>query len=266
MKKQMIFAAFVAVGVIATVNGAKQEFKSKLTPEQRAERRSRIQMKQFGGYVRKPNSAIGKVVFLNAQKTVPSADFSKALKVIDETVHPLLEVKDVDSFNVQNPGDDIKNAGGKIGVVIADTPGLPSLLTAPEAGWAIVNVAALKEGADREKLAHRVRVEILRAFAFAGGAFMPRDPVVLRADVLCAKDLDRLTELGYGSDVQTSFERSLPWRGVTPWKQVTYEQACKQGWAPKPTNDFQKVIWNDVYAIPDKPIEIKFDPKRDAGK
>ena len=42
----------------------------------------------------------------------------------------------------------------------------------------------------------------------------------------------------------------------------TYRQACQEGWAPAPKNDEQKAIWNQVHAIPDKPIKIEFDPKR----
>ena len=52
-------------------------------------------------------------------------------------------------------------------------------------------------------------------------------------------------------------------RGVKMVKVGTYRQACQEGWAPAPKNDEQKAIWNQVHAIPDKPIKIEFDPKKD---
>ena len=43
----------------------------------------------------------------------------------------------------------------------------------------------------------------------------------------------------------------------------THKKACQEGWAPAPTNDVQKAIWEKVHAIPDKPMTIEFDPKKD---
>ena len=44
---------------------------------------------------------------------------------------------------------------------------------------------------------------------------------------------------------------------------MTYKSACQEGWAPEPTNDVQRTIWKQVHAVPDKPITIEFDPKKD---
>ena len=50
--------------------------------------------------------------------------------------------------------------------------------------------------------------------------------------------------------------------GVTPSRKATYQVACREGWAPAPTNDVQKAIWDEVRKLPEKPIQIKFDPKK----
>ena len=47
--------------------------------------------------------------------------------------------------------------------------------------------------------------------------------------------------------------------GVTPARKGTYESACQQGWAPAPTNEAQKAIWDKVHAIPDQPLKIKYE-------
>ena len=50
--------------------------------------------------------------------------------------------------------------------------------------------------------------------------------------------------------------------GVTPARKGTYEAACQQGWAPAPTNDIQKAIWDKIHAVPATPMKIEFDPKK----
>lgn len=50
---------------------------------------------------------------------------------------------------------------------------------------------------------------------------------------------------------------------VRPYRVAKYSEACQEGWAPPPTNEFQKAIWDKVHAIPDKPMTIEFDPKKD---
>ena len=46
-------------------------------------------------------------------------------------------------------------------------------------------------------------------------------------------------------------------------RRIPYRQACQEGWAPAPTNAVQRAIWNKVHQIPDSPLVIEFDPKRD---
>jgi hypothetical protein len=53
--------------------------------------------------------------------------------------------------------------------------------------------------------------------------------------------------------------------GVTPAEMTTYRKACREGWAPAPTNDIQKAIWEQVKADkergPTNPLKISM-PKR----
>ena len=49
-------------------------------------------------------------------------------------------------------------------------------------------------------------------------------------------------------------------RAITPVPRTTYRRACYEGWAPAPTNEFQKAIWEKVKADrergPTTPITI----------
>ena len=47
-----------------------------------------------------------------------------------------------------------------------------------------------------------------------------------------------------------------------PGKRSVYRKACEEGWAPAPTNDVQKAIWDKVHAMPTEPIKIKPETKK----
>lgn len=232
------------------------------------ESNEQLEMRMFGGYVRKAGSAKGKVVVLNAQQRVPKTDLLPALGKIASDIRPEIELKDTNEQLLPNPQPAIRSAGGNIGVVVVDDSRYPSLLIAPEEGWAIINVAALaSDKPDTVKLAARTRKEILRGFALAGGcSFMARGPFVLRPSIRRASDLDFIKEECYGVEAINTLAYSLRYYGVTPWLVTTYENACSFGWAPQPTNEYQKAIWDKVHAIPQKPIKIEYNEKRDKGK
>ena len=265
MNRVRFFAvAIAAFGMSAACLGQAVPEKHRLTPEQVRERRAKMMMKRYGGILRKSGSAHGKVVFLNAQKKVGRDGLQRALDVIEERIHPIWEWKEAGGpVNAHNPTGALKSAGADIGVVLVEDAEAAGLVTAPECGWAVVNVAALSDGCDAETLAKRVRIEVLRAFALIGGAaFMQRDQIVMRPDIMTARDLDMIKEENYGIDVAYAISEGLPKRGVTPWLEVTYKKACQEGWAPPPTNDVQKAIWDKAHAIPKAPMKIEFDPKK----
>ena len=110
----------------------------------------------------------------------------------------------------------------------------------------------------------------MRGFALAGGcAFMSRSQIVLRDDIRSPRDLDLIQEDSYGVEAIMTLEKTLPYYGVMPWKVATYKKACREGWAPAPTNEYQQAIWDKVHAIPTDPIKIKYqkpDQATDAGK
>jgi len=266
MKKSIIAAAVsVSVALVAAQDSKSGSPLPKLAPGEFEARAIQNYERRSGGTVRKPGSARGVVLVVNSQDKVGREELEAALRHIDETVHPILEYKEAQSVNSTCPTDDIKQLGGKVGVVLVDVENTPALLVAPEEGWAVVNVRKLaKDNPSKEILSARTRKELLRGFALAcGGAFMARGQMVVREGIRTAKDLDAVPDEEYGVDIQMALERGLPLYGVMPWKQTTYKKACKEGWAPPPTNAAQQAIWNKIRAIPDKPITIEYDPKVD---
>ena len=237
--------------------------KKMVTREYAREALARAKYKINGGLVRKAGSAKGYFVLLNAQKSVPCADLTAALDVIDKRVHVQMKTVTLNSLAMGSIPSEIAKAGGNVGVALVDDPTLPALLSAPEEGWSLVNVAKLSD-ADKAKVAQRARREVLRAFALAGGAMYAAQGDFVLQPVRKPSDLDRLIREDYGAAMAHVFPLALPYYGVTPWHQATYKKACEEGWAPQPTNDVLKAIWDQVHSIPTKPIKIEFDPKTDA--
>lgn len=217
-----------------------------------------------GGTVREAGSAKGMFVILNAQKAVLEKELHAACAVIDRDAHVQFAVKPGADVTVANVKGKITKAGGTVGLALVESDELPSLVTAPESGWSIVNVKALKTpSADAEVLAKRVRCEILRGFAFVvGGAYVSHGDFLMR-DVKAPEDLDETRREGFGIEVSRHIDTYSHLYGITPWRQASYRKACREGWAPAPTNDYQKAIWNEIHALPSNPIKIKYDPKRD---
>ena len=265
MKFTLIALSTIAA-TVSFADTAMPQNKITLAPGEFEARAKKNYERRTGGNVRKPGSAQGTVVFLNAQKKVSVEAMQVAFKEIDENIHPIVNVVSVNSVNLLNPKKEIIEQGGRVGVAIVDSAELPALVVAPEDGWAIVNVGRLAEGAESaDVIADRTCKELLRAFALSCGcAFMSRTQIVLRDDVRKPKDLDsKSIEPSYGVEAQMTLGRLLPTYGVMPWKQTTYKKACQEGWAPSPTNDFQRAVWNKVFSIPEKPITIEYDSKVD---
>lgn len=259
MKKLLL--AIVSLSVALAAQSEEPAARKHVTKEEARKIIAERQMQRTGGIVRKEGSAAGCVVFINAQKTVKNAELKPAWGSIGKSIKLNIAAKDVDSVNVRNPAADIAKAGGKVGVVVVEEADLPALLTAPEEGWAIVNVAALNaDKPDAANLSSRVRKEILRGFGLvSGAAFMSMSPVVLRWDVVGPRDLDKIKPERLGEEAVAACEKGLSFHGVTPWIETTYLRACEQGWAPAPTNDAQKAIWDKIHAAPTKPLKITYD-------
>ena len=221
----------------------------------------RVKYKRNGGYVRKSGSAKGFFVLLNAQKSVPPADFSAALKVIDEQVLVQTKVLEVDKAHIDTMREAMTQSGAGVGVAVVESESLPALLAAPEEGWGMVNVAKLRDS-DPGKFAARVRLEILRAFGLAAGAMYAAQGDFVLQPVRKPSDLDSIKRQEFGVMMRRIFPLSLPYFGITPWHQATYQKAVQEGWAPAPTNEYQKAIWDKVHEMPTEPIKIKPETRK----
>lgn len=144
-------------------------------------------------------------------------------------------------------------AGANAAVYIVDDPKLPMTLVANEAHWGVVNVARLDSSARFGKAFVRTAI-----MTFGGGVSQFKGSPM--QTVSSPADLDKVVSEDVTFDALQCVIRNLQNLGVTQGKRTTYRKAVMEGWAKQPTNDYQKVIWEEVHAKPTNPMRIKFDP------
>ena len=79
-------------------------------------------------------------------------------------------------------------------------------------------------------------------------------------------DLDSNPSLMPNPEVYDKVQSTCQRLGIDMLRKVSYKKACIEGWAPAPTNDIQKAIWEQVKADkergPTNPLKIPPPPKR----
>ena len=119
----------------------------------------------------------------------------------------------------------------------------------------------LQGAATPEMVRIRTRNEFARVFAMLCGGFSSQFQAPLTNKIKSVNDLDEcLADLPV--DVVARVSTYLDFCGVKAEKKITYRRACQEGWAPQPTNSFQKAVWDEVHSLPTKPITIKYDKKK----
>ena len=250
--KNIIIAALAAVSLTATAADA--PFKPK---ENR-------KIKAMGGSIMVPNSMKGHILVANMQMKVPASELEK-------TVKQLIGMTRLDIRFVNVPGEvspsvankKVKELGANAVIFITDSDKCDvSLLCAPENGWTIINSSVVTKDAKNEIFAAaRLRKELMRGFFAATGAMNSRYPGTIMNYIGKPSDLDKLVE-EIPVDMSMRTIDYLAKMGVTPVQYTTYQRAVQNGWAPAPTNDIQRAIWNRVHAAPKNPMKIEFDPKK----
>lgn len=187
------------------------------------------------------------ILFLNLQTGTKEESVRETAELIGKLIR--FKTHYVAEKAMKNP---VEQLAGKVGgdtaavVAVIDTPELPALLIAPESRWALVNVASLKKGATAEQLEVRIQKEIWRAFAMVMGASNSNFATCLLKPVFDSADLDALKSKTICPEPFNKILQTGQKLGIHPSRMTTYRRAVQEGWAPAPTNDFQKAIWTEV--------------------
>ncbi|MBR5548305.1 MAG: hypothetical protein IKU71_01115 [Kiritimatiellae bacterium] len=219
---------------------------------------AQIVERESGGSIVTTHKRTKKVYFVNAQSRVSGDVIETARKTYEEFIRTPIDFM-VGNFDFKNP-----KIEGELSLYIIDDPDMPMSLVAPEGRWAFVNVAPLAKGRGEKVqfLEARVRKEIARVAGILFGGIGSNYRGNLMSLVTSPEDLDKRDSEKIPADVMMRSSGFLLGLGVRPFRHTTYRKACQEGWAPAPTNEVQKAIWDETRQLPTKPIKIEYDPAK----
>jgi len=149
------------------------------------------------------------------------------------------------------------------GVLLVEDKKMPIVLASPDSRWAVLNVAALSsDGPTPEKLFERFTKVYWCAVARALGVGNSCSLGCVMIPFTNLSELDRIGVLQPSPEPFNKMIDSAAAYGIRTLSIASYRDACRQGWAPAPTNDVQRAIWDEVHAMPTNPMKIEFDPKK----
>lgn len=252
MRKLLILTVALAM---ALCNMA-QESKSP-APKEKKNIREAV-YRHTGGKLKAPGEQKGRIVWVNTQNKASAEWVKEMADYFAAMIHVQI---DVESGNFRFP--DVEVAGNAT-LYIIDDNNMPTILHAPESRWTMVNVSRLNEGDGKKPAFYEARVkkELVRAFCLLAGTQKSNYPESLLGCVTKPSDLDEFPNYELPVDIPTRFHEYLSGFGIKPYRLTTYRKACQEGWAPQPTNDVQKAIWDETHQLPTKPIKIEYDAKK----
>ena len=255
--KKLAFALIAIVGAASAIaEGPHAAEKPPLTPEQKVALSKKVQILKGGEKIAKPGTQRGAITIVNAQGRASQDWIAAATEYLRRETNYNIVLRPGE-FDAAKPA-----VHGQMTVYVIDDPDLPRSVVAPEDRWAYCNVAKIYS----EKPAFfeaRTKKSLSRAFAMLCGGMSSSYSISLVGPMPKVDDLDVIPTEQIPVDVTVRMEPYMEKFGVSPAVMKPYRMACEEGWAPAPTNDVQRAIWEKVHAIPDKPLTIEFDPKID---
>ena len=262
MKKVISTICLCATALLNAVDKPNPARRVRLPPEElakrhaeRAERRAE-RIRQNGGIVEAPYN--GKyVVVVDAQKKVGRKPFEEFAQSMFSGLRFPTRIKTGGGVAWPVTGMD---AG--ITILVAERGEDPILLVAPESGWAVLNMTALSaDNPPQDILEGRTMKEMWRAACYVLGAANSMSPSCVMTDVFTPKDLDEIQVYAPSPEHFGKMSANAFKRGISYKRSELYSKACEEGWAPAPTNDVQKAIWEKVKSDkergPTTPITIQ---------
>ena len=250
--KTLMFCSVMAAAVACYADGdVLKKPVDQLTEAERIERHRILQYRHTGGFITRRETNPGMFAFVNAQKAVDARVFSDdVVEMCRICKIDYLLTNRAESVTMATAIDVLKETRANAALFVVDDAAVPTaILVAPESRWGIVNVAALKaDGPGAEVLERRLRREIWRGFSIVAGSYTTETPHCVLAPVASLRDLDNLDGNTFSPEPLSRMERNLRRLGIKPYYRCSYKAAVKQGWAPAPTNEVQKAIWDAVKA------------------
>ena len=214
-----------------------------------------------GGLVPPPKFA-KVLLFLDArEKNVP--ELEKFTGPAEKMLSVAIETKKIELGAEESPQKVAFAAKtGKAGAVIliyerADDPTETAFL---EDGVMLVNMEKLK-CSDPKRQSRRFATEFWRSVGFTLGGYAATAQMGSSMQgIFSVYDFDTLKGAGLAPMQVAAISANKMKLGIYSRNSVPYSRACKEGWAPPPTNDVQRSFWNKMQADkergPSNPITI----------
>lgn len=233
--------------VFAEVAGSmkKDEPKRELTKAEQQERMLN-RMRKSGGIISIPGK--GKVAIVSCANAVDLTVLVGKTKLIQENLRVAIQgVPLKERFVPSNATAVMKQMNAQTALFIGLNPELPMSFYVPEENWGFLNMAPLKaDGADMSKVAIRTKKMFARMMTLVLGAAYSENFASPMQNVTDVASLDKMPVDDIFFMDYNNILQHLPKVGITSASITTYRRACYEGWAPAPTNEFQKVIYEGV--------------------
>ena len=258
---KIIFAATaiaVAFAAQADTNAASTQpaQKERLNTLERKAKLEAVVNQRVGGFLEKPGTAKGSIVYVNCQQKAPKSWIDESIAYFSEVTKFKVNYAE-GTFDIKAPKFD-----GEVAIFIIEDETLPPILVAPENKWALVNITPIAKEQRPVFFEQRTKKELSRAFAYLCGATGSKYERSLTRGITSQSELDKNYDYELPMDIVQRFWDYMKPLGVLPAQRATYLKACEEGWAPAPTNDVQKAIWDKVHAMPTEPLKIKPETKK----
>ena len=235
------FAADEKAPATADQKPAKRE----LTKEEQQERMLN-RLRKSGGILRIPGK--GKVAIVSCADAIKLSILLEKTKAIQDNLRITMQgVPMKEKFTIADAPRVMRQLNAQVALFFGENPDLPMSLYVPEENWGFVNVAKLKaDGAPAAKVDGRVKKMYARMMTLSLGSAFSESPASPMQNVTDVASLDKMPVDGIFFMDYNNILQHLPKVGVTASTITTYRRACYEGWAPAPTNEFQKVIYEGV--------------------
>lgn len=140
-------------------------------------------------------------------------------------------------------------------LVCAGDVALPALAVYPEERVAVVNATAATRFASGAEGEVRIIKECWRGIGFIAGAGYSANNGSVMQPIGSPLELDAV-EWQVISPMQfQQMGKFLNKYGAKRGRRTTYRRAVEEGWAPPPTNDYQRVIWDAAHSSTNTPAK-----------
>ena len=246
-----ILVAVLAVAQEATTDKApvKKRVSRKLTEEEIAKEDEEY-FRATGGAIEVAPSGPA-ITIVDMRKTPNSAAPDRVVKILG-SMYRLPATNTVGKLEADacplSVAESMRRASKALMVILLVDGGAKaqSLVVCPEERIAVINADKATQFAKGDEANARLIKEMWRSVGFIAGAGFSQNDTSVMQPVGSPLELDTVEWQVIHPSAYQNMAKFLKKYGVKRGHSVTYKKACLEGWAPAPTNDYQRAIFEAV--------------------